>query len=104
MIKTDTTEKIMQEYHIGHSVFKKLAKLNDKKLKEKIISIIGNEIYIKDILGDSCSIIRTIVNEIYSKIEIRFYDTILINSFGIFYDPEYGPFRRIIKFDKYFKL
>lgn len=97
-----TQEELMKSIDTGKAILNELFSMNDADLKAKVSEIVGHE-YDK-ILKHNCECIRTIKNEKPNKIEFWYYDGLLIQWFGISYQPEHGPEKLIINFDKFFKL
>jgi len=78
--------------------------LSDKEIKEKLLSIVGDDDKYSHILEDNSTVTRNIVNETPSNIVVSFYDSISISAFGISYSPEHGEGTTLVKFNKHFKL
>lgn len=95
-------DKLKEEYEIGYSIFKKLFKLNDTLLKEKIISICDEKY--NEIVNNSSNVKRIIINEKPRSIEIEYYDSIIVDYSGIQHKPECGYSNYIVKFNKHFTL
>ena len=98
--------EFQEQYDTGYKVFEKLFVLSDKELKEKLKSIIGNDLskWNDGILGKESGTKRIIQNEKYQEITICFYDHISITPFGIHYHPEHGEASKMIEFNKHFCL
>lgn len=97
-----TKEEIIESVEIGNAILNELFAMNDADLKQKISEIVGHDY--DDILKHNCDCVRTIRNEEPEKIEFWFYDGLIIQWFGISYQPEHGPEKRIVNFNKFFKL
>ena len=97
-------KSIQEKYDEGLIILKQFFALSDKEIKEKLLSILGDEDKYSDILGDGSQIKRTIINENPTEIVIYFYDMITIGLFGISYSSEHGVDSIIVKFNGHFKL
>ena len=97
-------KSIQEKYEEGLIVLKQFFALSDKEIKEKLLSIVGDDDKYSYILGNDSQTARTIKNEIPCKMVISFYDRIIIDVFGISYKHEYGDETTIVKFNKHFKL
>ena len=95
-------EDIQMEYEVGQAIFKELFEMEDSQIKEKMNSILSKDYNYMFISNSDC--IRTIRNGEPEKIEFWYYDCIRINWNGIFYQPEHGPEKRLVRFGKHFKL
>ncbi len=94
-----------KQYEIGYPIFEQLFKLSDKDLKVKLLSILnGNEGCEEILKAKNSGVTKEIHNEKYRNIKISFYDYIDILPFGIYYHPEHGTAKSIIKFNEHFKL
>lgn len=94
-----------KKYNIGQSIFKSIASLSDKDLKEKLLYILEDEDEnIKEIINESVHCTRVIKNEEPEKIEFSFYSGIRVDWSGITVIPEHGSAFNILKFNKNFKL
>lgn len=96
-------EQIQEEYKIGNFIFKELYSLSDKEIKEKLKSILDQKYY-KVLIQDACECIRTLRNEKPVEIKFYYYDSIIINWTGIFHKYEGEDYKKIIDFNKHFKL
>ena len=97
-------KSIQEKYEEGLIVLKQFFALSDKEIKEKLLSIVGDDDKYSHILGNDSQVKRIIMNETPSEIIISFYDEITIGSYGITYKHEYGNETTIVKFNKHFKL
>jgi len=94
--------KLNEKDKLGQEIFEKLFSLPDNDLKLKLNDILDGQY--SSIINKSFTIIRTIINEVPSNVEIEYYDKIYLNHKGIFYIPEHGGDFLLVKFNKYFKL
>ena len=91
-----------KQYKIGFPIFKKMFDMPYPKLLIKLKELCGEKINNKYILN-SGKVAKILINDVPSKIEISFYDSITINAFGISFTPEVGGCtKKIIDFNKYF--
>lgn len=101
-IDKEIDKKISDCKNYGIPIFNEIFKLTDQQIIDKLESILLNDY--DSILSNEPTIKRIIVNSIPNEITISFYDTIKIDSFGISYKPEQGPFNSLITFNKHFRL
>ena len=101
MGKEKTTE---ERYNEGLIIVKEFFTFSDKEIKEKLLSILGDDDKYSHILEKGSRIDRTISNEIPAEIIISFYDSISIHPFGITYCSEHGVGHSLVTFNKHFKL
>lgn len=98
-------EIIMEQYEIGYKIFEKIFQLSDKEIKEKLKSILkGNTKHDYSYILADGEVTRIIKNEKYKSIEISFYGSIEISSFGIYYHPEHGCQDKLVDFNEHFVL
>ena len=95
-------EELQKQIDYGYSIVAKLFTLSDKELIVLMKDLLPQKYH--DILDNTPTIIRTIHNEKSEKIEIFYYDKLIIEWFGIDYKTEHGTAKRIREFDKYFTL
>lgn len=89
----------------GKPILDDLMKLTDDELKKELFSILdGQDFGYASILDNKPDITRTIKNGEPEKIELWFYDGIIIDCFGIKYKPEHGTEKAFIRFNRHFKL
>lgn len=98
-------EIINNAENFGQPVLNEIFKLSSKEIKTLVQDILGGW------FDEHCSgmIDMGIVKKISkddepSQIEICFYDSILIDHFGIHFISEYGQKETLRNFDKYFKM
>lgn len=92
----------LQDYEIGQEVLTEMAKMNRTEFLSKLTSVISGLVP-EGILTEG-SVTKTYVNDVISKIEVHYYDSIEISWLGIYYKPEHGPYSQIIKFNSHFNL
>jgi hypothetical protein len=90
----------MKDKDYGREVFNKIFELKNKELKKELKKIIGGDNY--DVI-DNAYVKKTLGNDVPSEIRLSYYDSYIINSTGIYFEPELGGTVLIRKFDKYFK-
>jgi hypothetical protein len=95
-------EKIEKQINHGNKILEELFKLSDKEIKVKIKDIIDKRFH--DIVNNAAIIRRIIEHERPVKIEIYFWDKLIIEWFGIDFESEYGNKKRIREFDTHFVL
>lgn len=102
--------KADEEYEHGYKILKRLFKLSDRELKNKLKSIFrNNPNHIASIINkmkviEQGEVKRIIINEKYEEIAITDFDIISISAFGIRYTPAIGFEKMLIPFNKHFKL
>lgn len=99
---------IHAQYKIGFPVFEKLFNTPSAQLKELLKEILSG--HMETIDGDYLlskeggSVYKESTNDRPTSISISAYGTISISPFGITYKPEHGDSKKLIEFNKYFKL
>lgn len=97
-------ENFEESYKIGFETFHKIFNLEKQSLILLIRDIFKDDQNVNNALDDIASVEKIIVDDTPSKISIYAYSTIIIDAFGISYKPEHGFEKRILNFNKYFKL
>lgn len=102
----NSVEKIEKRYNEGLHILEAFMKMTDQEIREKLRSIVGNQITNNEyLLGDNSQIKRVIENELPSEITVSYYDHIKISPFGINYEGEHGyNNRKLVEFNEHFKL
>jgi len=96
-------KQIEKDYNRGLLIIKQLFELSDKSLLKLIKEIVGDKY--NDILNNNPTVTRIIENEIPIRIEITYYDILIIEWYGIdINSPEEGYTKRIRNFDEFFNL
>lgn len=95
--------KYEEAYNLGKPTFDKLFQLNKEELLAKLKEIFYDGKY-DDILDNSPTVTKKIVNDITDEIIISCYDTLIITPLGINHKGEHYGGGRVITFDKFFKL
>jgi hypothetical protein len=104
-IMTDIHKKVEVALMYGKPILADLMKLTDNELKEELFSILdGQDFEYASILHNKPDITRTIKNGEPEKIELWFWDGIIIDCFGIKYKPKHDTEKCFIKFNRHFKL
>lgn len=88
----------------GFPMFEKLFNLNKPNLLKVLKEIFQDDKSILEILENNPSVIKKIENDEPSEIKVCFYSRIEINPFGIYFQPEHGASKQILKFDKFFNI
>lgn len=99
---TSLLDNFKKEYEEGFPTFEKLFNLPYKELKEKVKDICGDNT--NGFYFDDAQVTKIIKNDKPTSIEIHFYDEISISPTGIYFTPEHGQTKTIVKFNKYFTL
>jgi hypothetical protein len=95
----------IEEYKVGHHIFEKLFKLNSNDLKIKLKKLLIDNVTVDQSLFSKDSIVhKSIENDIPNEITINWYNEIKINSFGIYYKPEYDHYIELINFYKSYNI
>jgi len=99
-------QKILDSKEYGDPIFEELFAMKDLEVIEHLKSICGDEIPegILTQYGKGCWFTRKIINEAPQEMKIEFYDSVIINSFGIHLKREHTPEATLVKFNKHFKL
>lgn len=102
----NSIEKIEKAYNMGLPILEAFMKMTDQEIREKLKSIVGNQISDSDyLLGENSHIKRVIENEVPYDITVSYYDHIIISPFGIHYEGEHGyNNRKLVEFNEHFKL
>lgn len=97
---------MIAKYETGQRVARELAKMPTPQLKKKLLSILSDQpSHIKSMLEVETSGIRkTYMDDEVEKIEVCYYDSIVISSAGIYFHPEHRAPERLVSFNEHFKL
>jgi hypothetical protein len=96
-------EKYIEQNKISFDIFNKLFELKKDDFIKVMKYIFKDN---KDILQllEKGNIIKTIIDDKPDSIVINFYDEIVINCSGIYYNPEYGIPNVILKCNEFFNI
>ncbi|MEK6829092.1 MAG: hypothetical protein AABY15_03115 [Nanoarchaeota archaeon] len=98
-------EKIKEQLEFGTPILEKLFKMPSAELKSKLTEICESRLSERELeVIKEGRVYKTSVNDEPDKIEIWSYDGITIGALGISYKPEHGSSKKIVEFDKFFKL
>lgn len=103
-------EEIVEAYKVGQKIFEELFAKSDDEIRETLRDMpgIGRDagglegIYNQNLLQQGLT--RVTHDGEPKKIELNFYDKLIISAYGITLQPEHGPSELIVKFNKNFKL
>lgn len=90
-----------EQWKTGYPVFEKLFNLKKDELKPLLLEICGENY--KELI-DNCRVYKSITDDQPNKVEVCFYDKLVITPFGINYWPEHGECSEVVKFNKFFTL
>ena len=90
-----------KQWEVGYPIFEKLFNLKKAELKVLLLEICGDSY--KEII-DNCRVYKSITDDQPDKIEVCFYDKLVITPFGINYWPEHGEGSEVVKFNRFFTL
>ena len=103
-ILSDTREELIARVELGRSILQKFMDLSDKEIKEKLKEILESDSKSMEVLNNDPSITRIIKNENPYEISLYFYNGVILDWSGIFYDPEHGEIIPLRNFDKFFNF
>ena len=95
-------EKFRVKYDLGATVLNELFLLNKDETKLKIQSICGDKL--PNGFIDNSHVIKVSEDDKPERIELVFYDRIIITWQGIDFHPNNGKVRELIQFNEHFKL
>lgn len=94
--------KFKVKYELGATVLDELFKLNKDETKLKVESICGDKL--PNGFLDNCHVIKVTEDDKPDRIELVFYDRVIITWQGIEFHPNAGKVSELIKFNQHFKL
>lgn len=93
----------LEQYNIGFPIFKKLFDMPKPELLKVLKEICGDNIS-PETLEDSSGVRKEIVDDIPTTLRVCSWDTLEISPFGIHFKTEHGHSKKIVEFNKFFKL
>jgi hypothetical protein len=90
--------KYKEMWETGFPMFEKLFNLNKPNLLKVLKELFQDNESILEILENNPNVIKKIENDVPNEIKVCFYSYIEINPFGIYYQPEHGASKQILKF------
>lgn len=103
-IETDLIKIYKEKYEVGFATFEKLFNLKSEELIIVLKEIFTEYDYVLEILNNSTKVLKQLENDVPDEIKLISYKSLIINAYGINYVPEYGPQKKLIEFNKFFKI
>lgn len=108
LLEADSTlAAAIRRSHIGLSILKRLNKMDDATLKKKVHSIIGEKLknFRQGEFFSLCGGSTRMMEEFDCvSISFSFYDSVVIDRSGIFFEPEHSKRVCLVEFNENFQL
>jgi hypothetical protein len=100
-----TIEEMQEQHERGMQILRKFMELSDLEIKEKLKSMTTSEFPHQHVLCEKSDVVREIKNENPSKIELWYYDCLVIDTYGVNYKWENShKSERLVSFNAHFKF
>ena len=90
-------------YNIGFPIFQKFFEMPKPELLKVLREICGDNVS-PETLEDSSSVRKEIIDDVPNSLKVCSWDTLEISPFGIHFRSEHGNSKKIVEFNKFFKL
>ena len=93
----------LEQYSIGFPIFQKFFDMPKADLLKILAEICGDNIS-PETLEKSSKVYKESIDDVPNNIKICSWDTLEISPFGINFKSENGQNKKIVEFNKFFKL